>query len=270
MVGVMKEVQMFAGHTVLPLLLLAAVSNAAEKRVFCPVGDTITLRLDLPSSERISRILWKYNTSFVADWTQGQFVSYGRFKDRTTLDNATGLLEIRDGTTQDSGRYEVEVNDRLHDLVYEVKVIKRVPKPTVWIQPLKCGPSSLQCTLTCDGSTEGAEPITYSWTSGKGDWTQSAKLFPINNNMTNISTFSCRMENPVSQQESDPKANPFFQEDKSQSSTTAIIVCVVIVVALVIIALLVWYRKRSLRRAHNLVPQSPPAENTESVGLKSV
>lgn len=268
MVGVMKKVQMFAGHTVLPLLLLSAVSNAAEQRVFCPVGDTITLRLDLPTSERISRILWKYDTGLVADWTQGQFLSYGRFKDRTTVDKTTGLLEIRNGTTQDSGRYEVEVNDRLHDQVYEVKVIERVPKPTVWIQPRKCGPGSPQCNLTCDGSTEGAEPITYSWTSGRGDWTKSAKQFPITNNMTDISTFSCRMENPISQQESDPKDNPFFLEDKSKASTIAIILCVVIVVALGI-GLVVKYRKRLIRGAHNLVPQSPPAaENTGSVELK--
>uniref|UniRef100_A0A3B5KCL9 Ig-like domain-containing protein n=1 Tax=Takifugu rubripes TaxID=31033 RepID=A0A3B5KCL9_TAKRU len=199
---------MFAGQPVLPLLLLAAVSYAAEQTVFCPVGDTITLSLVLPMSERISRILWKYDRDMVADWTHGHFLSYGRFKDRTTVDNTTGLLEIRSGMTEDSGRYEMEVNNRLHDLVYEVKVIKRVPKPIVWIQPLKCCPSSLQCTLSCDGSTEGAEPITYSWAS--------AKLFPITNNTANVATFSCRMENPISHQESDPKANPFFPEDKSR------------------------------------------------------
>lgn len=266
MVGVVKKIQMFAGQPVLALLL-AAVSYAAEQTVFCPVGDTITLSLVLPMSERISRILWKYDTDMVADWTHGHFLSYGRFKDRATVNNTTGLLEIRSGTTEDSGRYEVEVNDRLHDLVYEVKVIKRVPKPIVWIQPLKCGPSSLQCTLSCDGSTKGAEPITYSWVSGRGDWTQSAKLFPITNNTANVATFSCRMENPISYQESDPKANPFFPEDKSQPIITAIITCVIVVVVTVIIGLLVYYRNRIstcfLRRAHIPVMQCPPpAENS--------
>lgn len=265
--GVVKKVQMFAGQPVLPLLLLAAVSSAAEQTVFCLVGDTITLSLVIPMSERISRILWKYDTDMVADWTHGHFLSYGRFKDRATVDNTTGLLKIRSGTTEDSGRYEVEVNDRLQDLVYEVKVIKRVPKPIVWIQPLKCGPSSLQCTLSCDGSTEGAGPITYSWASGGGDWTQSAKLFPITNNTANVATFSCRMENPISYQESDPKANPFFPEDKSQPIITTIITCVVIVFVIVTIVLLVLYRNRIgtcfLRRAHIPVMQCPPpAENS--------
>lgn len=265
---------MFAGQPVLPLLLLAAVSYAAEQTKFFPVGDTITLSPVLPMSERISRILWKYDTDLVADWTHGHFLSYGRFKDRTTVDNTTGLLEIRSGTTKDSGRYEVEVNDRLHDLVYEVRVIRRVPKPIVWIQPLKCGPSSLQCTLSCDGSTEGAEPITYSWMLRRGNWTQSAKLFPITNNTADVAAFSCRMENPISHQESDPKANPFFPEDKSQHTT--IIVCMIIVVAIVIIiiiGLLIWQKTRIMtlfrRRAHIPVVQCPPpAENNVPMGLE--
>lgn len=264
MVGVVKKVQMFAGQPVLQLLLLAAVSYAEKKTKFFPVGDTITLSLDLATPEKIGRILWKYDTDIVADWTQGHFLSYRRFKDRTTVDNTTGLLEIRSGTTGDSGEYKVEVNDRLHDVDYEVKVIKKVPKPIVWIQPRNCGPSSLQCTLSCDGSTEGAEPITYSWASGREDWTQSAKVFPITNNTTNIATLSCRMENPVSHQESDPQANPFFQEDKSQH-TIAIIFCVILVVA--IVGLLVKYINRIrtcfLRRAHIPVRQCPPpAENS--------
>lgn len=102
MVGVVKNVQMFTGQPVLPLLP-AAVSYAAEQTVFCPVGDTITLSLVLPMPKRISRILWKYKSDMVADWTHGHFLSYGRFKDRTTVDNTTGLLEIRSGTTEYSG-----------------------------------------------------------------------------------------------------------------------------------------------------------------------
>lgn len=252
-----------------PLLLLAVASYAAEQTVFCPVGDTITLSLALPTSVRISRILWKYDTDMVADWTRGQFLSYGRFKDRAAVDNTTGLLEIRSGTAEDSGRYEVEVNDRLHDLSYQVKVIKRVSKPMVWIQPLKCGPSSLQCTLSCDGSTEGAEPITYSWASGRGDWTQSAKLLTITNNTADTATFSCRMENPVSFQESDPKANPFFPEDNPQPAITIIIVCVTIVLVIAIIGLVFWHRNRIStcfpQRGHIPVRQDATAAESSPV-----
>lgn len=266
---------MLVGQPVLPLLLLAAVSFAENQTVFYPIGSTITLNLAPLLSESINRILWKCNTDYVADWTHGQFLSYGRFKHRTTVDITTGRLEIRSGTTTDSGKYEVEVNDRLHDLVYAVMVIKRVPKPIVWIQPLKCSPSSSQCTLSCDGSTEGAEPITFSWTAGNGPWKQSGKQLPITNDTANVHTFSCRMENPVSHQDSDPKVNPFIQEDAPQTSiaiiTVAIVICVSVVIC--IIAFCYKYQNKN-RRGHSPVNQDPSAEtsqqnNTVSVGLKS-
>lgn len=268
---------MLVGQPMLPLLLLAAVSFAENRTVFYPIGSTITLNPVPSLSESINKILWKCNTNYVADWTHGQFLSYGRFKHRTTVDNRTGLLEIRSGTTTDSGKYEVEVNDRLHDLVYQVMVIKRVPKPIVWILPLKCSPSSSQCTLSCDGSTEGAEPITFSWTVGNGVWNQSGKQLPITNNTASVHTFSCRMENPVSHQDSDPKDNPFFQEDAPQTSITIIIIPIVICVLFVICTIICYkYRSKiaSIRRGHIPVSQNPCAEtsqqnNTVSVGFNS-
>lgn len=266
---------MLVGQPVPPLLLLAAVSFAENRMVFYPIGGTITLNLVDSLSERISRILWKCNGNIVADWTQGQFLSYGKFKHRTTMGNTAGLLEIKNATTTDSGKYEVEVNDKVHDLVYQVMVIKRVPKPVVWIQPLKCSPISSQCNLTCDGSTEDAEPVTFSWTAGNEVWNQSEKRLPITKEMAHFKTFSCRMENPVSYQDSDPKDNPFFQKGAPQTNIIAIILAIVICVSLVICILCFRYRQKiaSFGRSHIPVSQQPPEtsqQNTHSVGLNSV
>lgn len=251
---------MLVGQLVLPLLLLAAVSLAENLSKFYPIGGTITLKLVRPSSESIGRILWKCNADIVADWTHGQFLSYGRFKQRTTVDNTTGLLEIRSGTTTDSGKYEVEVNDKVHDVIYQVMVIKSVPKPDVWIQPLKCSLHSIQCTLNCDGLIKGAEPVTFSWTAGNEAWNQSERRLNITKDTANLNTFTCRMENPVSYQVSDPKENPFFHKDELQTDVAAItLITISVILLMFIIGICYKYRHRiaSFGRNHIPVSQNP-------------
>lgn len=207
---------MAADRTALQLLLLlwGAGVGATNKTLFFAVGGTIKLSLDPLTAGRISRILWRHDQDFLAEWSLGVFRSYGIFKGRAEVDNATGLLQIREGATGDSGRYVVEVNNVVQDQVYQVEVIKPVPKPRVWIKPLGCGPSSPRCELNCEGSTEGAGPVTYSWAEGDGGWKQSGRALVITNETAGVRTFSCRMENNISQAESDPAGNPFFQEDK--------------------------------------------------------
>lgn len=239
--GVRKKVQM-SGVQMLLLLLLAAGVGATNQTQFFAVGDAIKLSL-FQHTGRIDRILWKRDPNIVADWTGGVYRSYGMFKGRTAVDNTTGLLEIKAGTAGDSGWYRVEVNDQLQDTVYHVKVIEPVPKPTVWLLPLSCSPSSLRCDLRCDGSTDKAEPVTYSWTWGDEGWTQQEKVLVITNSMAKSRTFSCRMQNPVSHQESDPRDNPFFQ-DENPSTVSKVLAGVLVPIGLLIILGLVIYRCR--------------------------
>lgn len=245
----------------LALPLAGASVGGSHQPLFVAVDDAIKLSLGQPTSERISGIVWKRGPNIVADWTRGIYRSYGRFKDRTTVDNTTGSLEISAGTTEDSGRYQVEVNDRLQDLVYQVEVINRVPKPTVWIQPLSCGPSSARCSLICDGSIEGAGPVNYSWTWGDEGWEQSKKELPITNNTAQFRTFSCRMENSVSRQESEPANNPFFPESSS-SFPVAAVVCATLLTLIVgtfgLVIFCNWTKIRAHLSGQTAVRQTPP------------
>lgn len=231
-----------SGVQMLLLLLLGAGVGATNQTQFFAVGDAIKLSL-FQHTGRIDRILWKRDPNIVADWTGGVYRSYGMFKGRTAVDNTTGLLEIKAGTAGDSGWYRVEVNDQLQDTVYHVEVIEPVPKPTVWLQPLSCSPRSNRCHLRCDGSTDKAEPVTYSWTWGDEGWTLQEKVLVITNSMAKSRTFSCRMQNPVSHQESDPRDNPFFQ-DENPSTVSKVLAGVLVPIGLLIILGLVIYRCR--------------------------
>lgn len=255
---------MSAVRVLLRLLLLSVAGVGAQNTPqFFVVGNTIKLSLDPPAAEEISRIEWRHSLDLVADWTNGVFESYGKFKDRTEVNKATGLLEIRKGTAGDSGQYEVEVNNKLQDRVYQVEVIETVPKPSVWIQPLSCGPSSPRCDLTCDGSTEGAGAITYSWTRGDEGWKQAERVLAITNETAGFRTFSCRMENGVSKEDSDPKDNPFFQEEKPPNNTSVIVgICVSLVLFIIILGFGIHYRTKIIDYFSQGSYSPPPEEDT--------
>lgn len=249
----------------LMLLLSGAGVGAQNPPLFFVVGNTIKLSLDPPAAEEIGRIEWRHNLDLVAGWTKGVFECNEKFKDRTEVNKATGLLEIRKGTAGDSGQYEVEVNNRLQDRVYQVEVIKTVPKPSVWIQPLSCGPSSPRCNLTCDGSTEEAGAVTYSWTRGGEGWEQGERVLVITNETAKVRTFSCQMENGVSKEESDPKDNPLFQEEKPTNNSAATVgICVTVVVVIIIVGsgLLYRYRKKIQWFFFRGSRTQPPVEDT--------
>ncbi|KAK2824687.1 hypothetical protein Q5P01_021862 [Channa striata] len=170
----------------------------------------------------LTSILWKFNGNLVAEWVKDKvpLEYYSQFKGRTTLNTGDGLLTISSMTAADAGRYTVETNNKVQTVGYNAKVLNKVPKPTVEVQPLGCNPTSPDCYLTCNGNTTGAEPVTYSWKKDDKDWQSSEKRINIINNeeMQRVKTFICRMNNSVSQEDSDPIDNLFFQEKQPESS----------------------------------------------------
>lgn len=197
----------------LVVLPLAAISSALaeNKQVYVAVGDKIKLTLVPPVPESIDRIFWKHGVDLVAEWTNREFTYYGAFKKNNTKLEENGRLEIRNASKTESGVYEVEVNNNVQDLRYDVIVIGKVPKPKVRVAPLSCDANSINCKLICDGSTEDAEPVSYSWKVGNGDWKESTKVMVIGNETEHVKSFSCQIKNPVSVNESDHKDNPFFK-----------------------------------------------------------
>ncbi|XP_040905529.1 LOW QUALITY PROTEIN: natural killer cell receptor 2B4-like [Toxotes jaculatrix] len=214
------------------LLLLLAVLNSAsagrEKR-YRAVGDTLIMAP--PHSGPITNILWKHNGNLVAEWLSSELQYYGKFKDRTTLDTTTAHLKITDMREADSGLYTVEINFMAQDQKYDVKVIKKVFKvPDVRARSLTCASDSKSCDLICNGDTTGTEPVTYSWKTGDGGWITGGKIMTIKNDeeTRGIETFSCQMKNPVSEEDSDPYKNPFFQRGLPDSGSWTNVLGVVI------------------------------------------
>ncbi|XP_070298571.1 lymphocyte function-associated antigen 3-like [Salvelinus sp. IW2-2015] len=162
--------------------------------------------------DSITGILWKNGKNKVAEWDNdfGGLDIYAAFKDRTTLNQTTGELRISGLMKTDSGVYSVEVNSKLLDKTYTLSVIKAVPKPTI---TSSCNPDKTSCTLTCEGDTTDAEPVTYSWKMGEGAWEVLDKQINVsksdNGKSTNSYKFFCKLKNAVSGEVSEPVGEVF-------------------------------------------------------------
>ncbi|KAK2824685.1 hypothetical protein Q5P01_021860 [Channa striata] len=204
---------------VLPLVLLT--SALAEKTsVYFVIGGSLTLTPPVAPG-RISRILWKHDENLVAEWADGRAEPRysGTFRGRAGLDTTTGRLDITNVTEADAGMFTLDINNALQGERYEATVIHKVPKPEILVQPLRCSSGSDSCTLTCEGNITEAEPVTYSWKMGAGDWTESEQSINISSTegIQSVTNFTCRMTNPVSEEQSEVHPNPFFQRARPSS-----------------------------------------------------
>ncbi|XP_029923325.1 uncharacterized protein LOC115370443 [Myripristis murdjan] len=207
------------GRRVIFLVLLAVLlldfTEGAEKQVYLADGGKLTLESPIPAEFKpLTSILWKHNHNMVVEWVEklGSVEYYGAFHGHTTLDRKTARLEIDNLTLIYSGVYSLELNGQLQSETYMVTVIKKVPKPSVTVEPLFCSSTSSLCKLSCNGWIPEAEPITYSWRRDTGAWTESSKLMDITNDDNHVENFFCQMKNPVSEEESEPWKNVFYPE----------------------------------------------------------
>uniref|UniRef100_A0A3Q2UZR5 Ig-like domain-containing protein n=1 Tax=Haplochromis burtoni TaxID=8153 RepID=A0A3Q2UZR5_HAPBU len=196
------------------VLLVANVSFCQAETVekYFRVGGTLQLSPE-PVYGQITSIVWKYGKNLLAEWVKDQIppTYYSKFRGRTTLNTDTGVLEIRDMTAADSGWYSVEINNRFQGEVHKT-AIEDVPRPEVTLQPLACDRPSL-CGLKCYGDITNAGPVTYSWKKDDGEWERGQDKRDLSSlEMDSVKTFTCRMENSVSQKESLPFKNRFYQE----------------------------------------------------------
>ncbi|XP_029925137.1 uncharacterized protein LOC115371762 [Myripristis murdjan] len=196
-------------------VLLLDFTEGAEKQIYLADGGKLILESPIPAELKpLTSILWKHNRNMVVEWveTLGSVEDYGAFHGHTTLDRKTARLEIDNLTLIYSGVYSLELNGQLQSETYMVTVIKKVPKPTVTVEPLFCSSTSSLCKLSCNGGIPEAQPITYSWRPNTGNWTESNKLMDITNDDNHVENFFCQMKNPVSEEESEPWKNVFYPE----------------------------------------------------------
>uniref|UniRef100_A0A8C4HRU5 Ig-like domain-containing protein n=1 Tax=Dicentrarchus labrax TaxID=13489 RepID=A0A8C4HRU5_DICLA len=203
-----------SGFWFLTVGLLAVLNSALAEDKYVVVGGNVDLRP--PFTGVITNILWKHNGNLLAEWAKGEaeLTYFIPFQGHTTLDITSGRLEVRNMTIAHEGLYTVDINNKPQDQRYDVKVIEEVPKPSILSRPLTCSSASTNCTLTCGEETKKAEPVTYSWKRDNEEWQQSMKdMLIIKTEISHVKTFTCRMKNPVSEKESEPKDNPLFSEE---------------------------------------------------------
>ncbi|XP_068575776.1 T-lymphocyte surface antigen Ly-9-like [Cebidichthys violaceus] len=192
-------------------VLLAVVFADSEIKVYGKVGDEVVLR---PGNSfvtgTITSISWRHKENWAADWegaSEGATIDYYRqFKERGHLNITTGELTITGLTLNDSGLYTSEVNDATKTPDLRLIVISPVPKPTV---SKSCDAEVTLCTLTCDGDTADAGPVTYRWRTDDEVRGVSPELRITKDDFSGVKELSCEMHNPVSEESSRPIPNPF-------------------------------------------------------------
>ncbi|XP_061767479.1 uncharacterized protein LOC133559597 [Nerophis ophidion] len=136
-------------------------------------------------------------------------IYYGKFKNRTTPNTVSGELKISGVGAQDGGKFTLELNKVSQRNSFIFKIISPVPKPQIHVSPVACSKDSVRCKLHCGGDTSEAEPVTFQWSHNPEVKTENITIDVINQE---VKSFSCFMTNPISQKESEPFANPFYQE----------------------------------------------------------
>ncbi|XP_053189355.1 uncharacterized protein LOC128373122 [Scomber japonicus] len=213
------------------LLLSAVLSSVLTEEKFVRDGGKLELRPNF--SGDINTVTWKLSSDMVAEWLKSinDLTYYDVFKGRTTLNKETGILEITNMSSADSGVYSVEINNMVLPERYNVKVIKEVPQPVVELKPLVCTSAYKQCTLHCEGNIEGAEPVIYSWKMGDREWRNGKKNRTITKDeTTRDKTFSCQMKNPISDKQSEPIENIFYKSGVAGSVSVNLLVVILAVV----------------------------------------
>ncbi|KAI3363517.1 hypothetical protein L3Q82_012117 [Scortum barcoo] len=111
---------------------------------------------------------------------------------------------------------------------------------------------SNNCTLTCEGDTAGAEPITYSWKKGDGEWVEMEQVLEIIKAETqDVKNFICRMMNFFSEKESEALPNPFLSE-KPPTWPEVLILAVRVTLILTLYGVLfgffAWQKRQTVRK----------------------
>lgn len=234
-------------RTVTFLCLLCAAlmaSVVAQDTLNRVVGSELTLELKSPTPQ-IQRVVWKHGVNLVADMTLGRFSSYGPFKCCATI-NADGHLIIKDIKPVHAGLYSVEVNNKVQDQQYNVRVFNSVPRPTVRTTPLTCSYRSEYCSLVCEVNA-AEDDLTFEWLFETELSERTGKELRIVPGVDKAPTYSCRVKNPVSEADSEPMKNPLIPPPGNPLTPYLVAVLVIVLILLVIVGL-AWWKREDIKK----------------------
>ncbi|XP_077350604.1 uncharacterized protein LOC144000825 [Festucalex cinctus] len=231
--------------------------------MYVAVGDPLTLRPQLRGP--IRSIEWRRGRDLLAEW-DGSDVT--RYDDRITLNVSNAELVIDRATAADTNVFTLALNAVTVDDSFNVKVIRRVPKPEVHSSPLACTADKQElhnCTLHCGGDTSGAGPVTYFWITEPGGKIQEGRNRSIDRTNSAPKSFFCAMENPLGREQSQPFSNPFYKDEPGPGpgEITAVVLGVVLFLALVTLAY--WLYRRNRRNRGTGAISEADGNNLEAV-----
>ncbi|GLD66602.1 SLAM family member 5 [Lates japonicus] len=186
-------------------LALNSIDANSDTLLYGEVGGEVVLS---PGSVTgpITNIMWKHDTDIAMGWFDGDTEAYRQFAARGSLNASTGQLKITGLTRNDSGIYTPEINNKVTSKT-QLRVISPVSKPTISVQ---CDDQRTHCNWTCEGATEDAEPITYSWVAFDAGENISTKERTITE--TTEAVYRCTLQNPVSHKGSELVRNPLYSK----------------------------------------------------------
>ncbi|XP_035982740.1 uncharacterized protein LOC118557237 [Fundulus heteroclitus] len=198
------------------LILLVLQVEAQEEIKYFEIGGSLVL--DPKVSEPITSLTWKHNGNIQAEWIKDKVpLEYlGYFKGLSEVDLTTGVLTISNMLKADEGTFNMEINGRELPGRFRVVGVKNLQTVMVEVMtPTECTRASLNCTLECGGDFSDAGPVQYFWKKGDtGPWEENEKTITIPNTeeILCFKSFSCKVENPVSEKESNPAKSPFTRD----------------------------------------------------------
>ena len=233
---------------------------AKVNRPYFQEGKELVLTPPKHGTAIISAV-WTHNTNLVVEWVNKDLEVFGPFIGRTSLNMSNANLIVNQTRQSDGGEYRVEINSQKQSQVYTVKVIKKVPKPSVVVRTLVCDPESKDCTFTCEGDPARTDPVTYSWRwddpDDPGVWEkglQRVDVFGGDVKRTGSKYVSCRMTNPVSEEESGRLPNPMYKERVNIGMVAAIIILIIV---LVVLAGLGFWKRDDIKKKFCTKTESP-------------
>uniref|UniRef100_A0AAV2LAE1 Ig-like domain-containing protein n=1 Tax=Knipowitschia caucasica TaxID=637954 RepID=A0AAV2LAE1_KNICA len=182
-------------------------SGSAQTVINAKTGDAVVLKPPGPPTFPITMILWKHNKNLAVEWEEASsdIDKYEPFKDNTSLNISTGELTLT-VSDQFAGEYAVEINSFLLPGSITLTILPRVPKPHISVS---CNEEKTKCTLICEGDVTAMTPEpAYKWKFNNEEQEHPLKSLDITPDNT-APEFICELENPVSQESSEPFANPF-------------------------------------------------------------
>ncbi|XP_067272576.1 CD48 antigen-like [Pseudorasbora parva] len=224
------------------------------KSVSVTEGDSVTLNSDLTDIDDDDVITWRFGAenTLIAEInvlddsiTVYDDVPDGRFRDRLKLDHHTGSLTITNISTEHAGDYRLKTNRMRKS--FSLTVYARLLVPVISSNSSNCSSaSSSSCSLVC--SVLNVSHVTLSWFKGNSllssisvsDLSISLSL-PLEVEYQDKNTYSCVLNNPISNQTRHPNITQLCHTCAAQSpSPPAVSLVVLISAAAAAGSLLIW------------------------------